>query len=206
MRWLKRRWRPFLVVALAAAIGAGVTFTRGTAFADENPRAPRLTSAQIVDALLFEEGPAAARLSFIDRPLVAWTDELRGIQGGIRSALAADASGFYGASFATAMQSGDPGRVRTALGRLGVSVYSYLEQRYGADRVDDAIRAMGYDMRSSPGEPESMPLFALHIAIAVVAVVVWVVFWAVPSPTVPTDHGLLAERLVNDIAVSLSTG
>src|SRR5688572_2783272 len=125
---IRKQWRSLLVVVLAAAVMLGLTLGRGTAFASTTPR---LSSAEIVDGLLFNEGPAAPYLSSIDRDEIRWTSELRGVQAGIRSAVTTDPTGYYTSAFPQEMQSGDPRAVQKALARLGETVYTYLAQHYG---------------------------------------------------------------------------
>ena len=197
MERLKRRWRPLLVVALALAAGFALTLARGTAFADAQTP-PRLTSVQIADAVLFADGPAAVYLSSLERERIHWTPELRSVQKGITAAIAADGTGYYGSEFAPAMQSGDPRLVQQALGELGATVRTYLEQRFGADQVEEAFRKMDTTSpRPDRSRGDSSPVLVFYVVAVTVAVLVFYILWAIPSPTEPTDQGVTAEKLVN---------
>jgi hypothetical protein len=196
-----------LVVVLAVAVGLGLVFARGSAFATTTT--PSLTSAEIADAVLFNDGPAARYLAAIDREPVRWTDELRSVQAGVRSALAADPTGYYTSAFAVAMQSGDPRAVRAALERLGETVHTYLKQRYGQEKLDDALRVIGADGFMKPPTLE-VEIDVVHVAVtasvAILAVAVTIIILLVVI--IPfrdgSDEGLLeAEKMTNDIAAGL---
>jgi hypothetical protein len=191
-----------LVVVLATAVGVSAMVARGNAFADV--QTPRLTSALIVDAVLFNDGPAAVYLSNVERDDIHWTPELRSIQAGIKATVAAEGTGYYKSEFAKAMQSGDPSLVQQAMGRVSGTVHTYLEQRYGADRVDDALRTMGVsvDPQAAPRDCIDGPVLVFFIAIVVFIAAVF----ALPPTGLSTDQRLAAEKLVNDIAVALRTG
>ena len=206
MGMIRRRWRSLLVIVLAVVAMLGLTLGRGAAFAATTPR---LTSAEIVDGLLFDEGRAARYLSSIDRDGIQWTEELRSVQVGIRPVLAADPTGYYGSAFAQAMQSGDPRAVEKALGRLGETVYTYLAQRYGQGQLDDALRAIGAGPSLRPPVIETelvtvnVAATVSVVAVAVVLITLIVIVVVIPLQGGSTEDRLDAEKMINDIAVGL---
>ena len=132
-----RRWRLITTCVVIAAMVAALVFARGSATSAHET--PRLASAEIVDALLFSEGPGADYLTSMKRE-VEWTEELRGFQRAVMDAIAEDH--YYSEEFAEHMQSGDPLRVQEALNRLAGTVQETLNRLYGPEVINEAFRAV----------------------------------------------------------------
>jgi hypothetical protein len=162
-------------------------------------QAPRLSSVDIADAVLFDDGPAVAYLSSVERSTIHWTAELRSVQTGVRDTLWTDPSGYYRADFATAMQSGDPRLVQQALQHLGTSLRGYLETRYGPAGVDNALRVMGdsYGNQAKPGRDLDSPVLVIVVVLLVVVV------FAAPTPELSEAQTLASEKFVNQVATAL---
>jgi hypothetical protein len=97
-----------------------------------------LTAAQISDAVLFNDGPAAAKLVTMRRPPTQWSADLRDVQSKINEKLTASPG-----SFADSMQSGDPVKVQSALQDLSKIARTVLDDRFGASAVDAALGEFG---------------------------------------------------------------
>jgi SdpC family antimicrobial peptide len=200
---VRKRWRRLVVVVVTVAMVSGMALHRGVASASV---VPRLTSVQIADGLFFNDGRAAPYLSALQRDTIHWTDELRSIQAGIDGALQADTTGYYRSEFPARMQSGDPRRVQQALVRLGSTVRSYLEQRYGATKLDDALRLISPSAAAVPSaQPQDLmsPVVTTDVAVALIFVVVIVVVFAAPTPDVSGNQRLATEQLVGQVAAGL---
>ena len=193
---LTKRGRGLLIGALALAAGIGLSLPLMNASASTRPS---LTSAQIADGVLFNDGPAATYLSNIQREPVRWTPELRSIQAGVQAALAADPTSYFTKNFASDLQSGDPQRVQSGLGKLNRVVHTYLEGRYGKSELDAAARKIGAKINGGVDPNRKQDLDEPVLVIAVVLIVV--VFLFAPDDT--ANATLTHEKLVNDIAVDL---
>jgi hypothetical protein len=127
--------RRLVVIVATLVVATGIAVWRGT-LASAEAGAPRLPASDLVDAVLFCEGPAARYLDPDGRPALVWSDGLRQIQRDVKAAVAATG----GIPLAERLQSGDPGQVDAALKDLGRIVREVLDRRFGRAEVEEAAR------------------------------------------------------------------
>jgi SdpC family antimicrobial peptide len=128
-------WRPLVLLALAVVVGVG--FAAWRAGSVQAAGAPRLKAGEIVDAVLFNDGPAARYLTGLRRGPTAWTEDIRKLQREIKATVEKDPA--FAATFVTQMQSGNPLYTAAAMSRLGVIVRGELDEMYGYRAVDEAV-------------------------------------------------------------------
>jgi hypothetical protein len=193
---LKSHWRSVLVVAVAMMTALTLIGARG-AFAAAKA-APTFTSAEIANAVVFNEGPAAKYVSSNGRPAIKWNRDLRNVQTGVLNAVATDPSL---TEFAAQMQSGDPQLVQQGLQNLGNTVGTFLKANFSTGQVDDVMRSLGVDV--APNVVAQEDLDGPLLFVVVVAIAVFIVFGAqaVMSPS----QQLAAEKRVGALAASLKT-
>ena len=178
MEQMKRRWR-LLIAAVAVITGIALVNQNG-AGASVQTAAPRLTSVEIANAVLFNEGPAAQYLASFQRSPVRWDEDGLVAKGAVLNAIRNDTSGYYSSTFAQQMQSGDPEAIEGALDHLGSTTKDALVQSYGQQRVNDAIAA-------APGvitnEDTNVSLAVVTAIAVIVAVIIVALVFA------PVDQG-----------------
>lgn len=124
------------VVALVAIVAVGLGYA-GQVQADAPAEAPTYQAAELADAILFAEGPAARHLTGLERPKIEWTEEAKRSKDAINEAIAKDEK--WGESFASRIQSGDPNAIAPALHDLGVKSRLALDDLWGRDTMDKAM-------------------------------------------------------------------
>jgi hypothetical protein len=131
---MRIRWRSMVTLGTVLAVVA-VAASRGIASAESEP-APRFTASEIVDAVVFNTGPAARYLTF-PRSATQWTDVMLELRQRVQLAMGADKN--LTTTLADQMQSGDPVLVDEGLARISDKVRVALDVMYGADNVDEAM-------------------------------------------------------------------
>jgi hypothetical protein len=207
-----RRWLLTVALVVGAAVGlASLPRTQSYAGTSE------LTSAQIADGVLFNEGPAAKYLTAVTRDPIHWTAELRNVQSSVKNAVESDRSGYFTSQFVPQMESGDPLAVRSAIRRLGETVRKVLDTRYGKNVVDNALQAVGISIiptgSGTVGGTDNDVAEAVEVAVTLavafntailVSAVLLIAIIFVPPPGDTTSKAQLAEEmLVNKIATGL---
>jgi SdpC family antimicrobial peptide len=198
-----------VIVVLTVAAAVGLASLRSI---PSYAAAPPLTSTQIADAVLFNEGPAARYLTSVDRSPITWTAKLREMQAGVKRALDTDQSGYFRVQFVQQMQSGDPAAVRSALTRLGQTTLNYLETRYGKGEVDTAVRSLGISWQTDAASSSSVEIASnvaavtdvvsvLEVYAIAVAVLIAIIVLAIPGDS--TKAQLAEETFVNKVAAGL---
>lgn len=124
--------------ALLAVVVVGLGYA-GQVQAGAPAAAPVYQAADLADAILFAEGPAARHLTGLERPKIDWTEEAKRSKEAIGEAIARDAR--WGESFASRVQSGDPNQIAPALHDLGVKSRTALDDLWGRDTMDKAMEA-----------------------------------------------------------------
>jgi hypothetical protein len=195
----KAHWRASLVVAVAVVTAISLVATR-SAFATSTRPAPTFSSTDIANAVVFNEGPAAAYVPTVGHANIQWTDQVRGVQAGLLNAIRTDPTGYYSTDFAKQMQSGDPQAVQLGLQNLGATVRTFLEQNYAVGQVDDMLRLLGINVGTNAVSQEDLDGPVLLVVI-VVAVVFFFIGAAEPSP----DQKLAFEKRTSQLAASLHT-
>jgi SdpC family antimicrobial peptide len=136
MAKFNRGWRS--LVPLALAVTAGVAFATWRAGEPvQAAEVPRLKAGEIVDAVLFNDGPAARYLTGLRRGPTEWDEEVRKLQREVKAAVEKDPA--FAATFVAQMQSGNPRSTAAAMSRLGMVVRAELDSMYGTRAVDEAI-------------------------------------------------------------------
>ncbi|GAA5179630.1 hypothetical protein GCM10023322_10170 [Rugosimonospora acidiphila] len=128
----RRRWATVLV---AGALAGAAVVTQSQA-ASAASKVPVFSAAQLSDALMFKDGPAAPYLASLQRDPVKWTDAQRQAERTLDAAISKDPK--WSASFAARIQSGDPNQVRSALNDLAVMARGVLDKLFGPDAIDRA--------------------------------------------------------------------
>jgi hypothetical protein len=111
-------WRPALLATVVAALAIAFVASRSRPM--WAVAAPRFEATQIADAVLFNEGPAARRLTVPRREPMVWDNITRELRVRINTAIAADP--LWSGKFAAGMQSGEPEAVAAATAQLAVLV------------------------------------------------------------------------------------
>lgn len=127
--------RSLIPLALALTIGAGITVWQ--AGSSQAADVPRLKPGEIVDAVLFNDGPAAKYLTGLRRGPTQWTDELRKLQWKIKVGVEKDP--VFAATFVAQMQSGNPLYTARAMSSLGAITRRELNELYGYRAIDEAV-------------------------------------------------------------------
>jgi hypothetical protein len=128
-------WRAMVTLGTVFAVVAVAAWRGGIAMAETEP-APRFTASEIVDAVVFNTGPAARYLTF-PRPAMEWTESIHELRQGVQLAVHADNE--LDATLADQMQSGDPRRVDEGLARIADKVRTVLDAMFGTEDVDAAM-------------------------------------------------------------------
>jgi len=132
----RKVWLGLLVLVLATvSVGFGA---RGQAAANWPAPPPRYQATQLSDAILFNDGPAADRLVFLQRPPTRWTPGLRQAQSAINLELVRRGAWSDGA-IAQRLQSGNPVAVRDGLVTLVTLAREVLNRQFGKATVDAAV-------------------------------------------------------------------
>jgi hypothetical protein len=209
----------FVFVVLATAVAVALYTSK--AHATEVTKTPRMSGAQLADAILFHDGPAAkylTRTGQVGRPDVR-TQE---VEQQVNSMFQTDQS--FSSRFAADIQGGDRQKVRNALNDLGQRVRSILDKVYGAKVVDGAtVKAAAALNTSTKDSPVSSPndtylatqnvaqididievAAALALDLALVLVVL-VAITLIAAPTMVNSHASLAvDQYVNSVAADLA--
>ncbi|HZM78817.1 MAG TPA: hypothetical protein VFC19_24070 [Candidatus Limnocylindrales bacterium] len=214
------RWRPFVLLALATLIGVGFAAWRSGSV--QAAGAPPLKAGEIVDAVLFNDGPAARYLTALRRGPTQWTEELRKLQREIKATVEKDPA--FAERFVAQMQSGNPLYTSAAMSNLGRIVRDELDEMYGYRAVDEAVAKLdeGFGEQRLASVQDQAAVqnnefaydngndvwLAVDVAVAVeVAVAVAVALVAVAIDFTPheySDRTMLAhEVFINHLATDL---
>jgi hypothetical protein len=156
--FVRRRRSPLLLVVITAISLLMYSYARA---ADGTGRAVatrhRFTGAELVDGLVFLNGPAA-RVIWSPDLLTQFKDDINR-QSPERSRVRADLTSdpAFLATFADEMQSGSPIRVHRAISGLGTRLRAAFAAVYGADRLaatDRVAKRYAGDMRRLTGSPD----------------------------------------------------
>jgi hypothetical protein len=132
----RKAWLGLLVLALAT-VSLGFA-ARGQADPGWPSGPPRFPATQLSDAVLFNDGPAAYRLVYLERPPTRWTPALRRAQSAINTELTRRGS-WSDAMVGQRIQSGNPVVVRDGLVTLVTLAREVLNQQFGKATVDAAV-------------------------------------------------------------------
>jgi len=135
MARFQRFRRSLIPLALAVAVGIGFAVWR--AGSSQAAEVPRLKAGEIIDAVLFNDGPAARYLTGLRRGPTSWDEELRKLQQEIKAAVEKDPA--FAATFVAQMQSGNPVYTARAMSSVGVIVRRELDEMYGHRAIDEAV-------------------------------------------------------------------
>lgn len=215
--------RGLLVAAVFTTVISLFVYT-SSAGAATPQRAPRYTAQALADAILFADGPAAARLLDTGRPQVTMTKAMLRTEQSVNAMLRQDRP--FAASFASRVQSGDRTQVAAALGELGARVHVILNQQYGAAKVDRDVRTSAAAIATAGAKAKSAApdsgtvnvnqtinvnyfyaAAALYGAVAVLILLVLVCPPCVASPVggPNADSQLAVDEFVNGVAQNLRT-
>lgn len=189
-----RRWLP---VALVAVVTAGL-FTAGQVRAATPRETPAFTAAQLSDGLLFNEGPVAGYLRELDRPAPERTEDAQRAATAINKAIEADPK--WAASFADRLQSGDPKRIEPALNELASLSRTVLEELFGKESVDQAVRDLDQVIKKDGDEEFKDFFFHTQVALYEHHVLLLYFYWFVDTPTLALEPGNQGE-LMQEIAI-----
>ncbi|MEJ3745594.1 hypothetical protein WEI85_20170 [Actinomycetes bacterium KLBMP 9797] len=132
----RKVWLGLLVLALAT-VSLGFA-TRGQADPGWPSGPPRFRATQLSDAILFNDGPAAYRLVYLERPPTQWTPALRQAQTALNAELTRRGSWSEG-YISQRVQSGNPVVVRDGLITLVALAREVLNREFGKETVDAAV-------------------------------------------------------------------
>ncbi|MFG2051987.1 hypothetical protein ACGFIW_31710 [Micromonospora sp. NPDC048935] len=133
----RKVWLGLLVLALATvSLGFGA---RGQADPGWPAPPPRYRATELSDAILFNDGPAAYRLVYLERPPTQWTPALRQAQGALSSELIRRGT-WSDAMIVQRIQSGNPVAVREGLVTLVALAREVFNRTFGKETVDSAVR------------------------------------------------------------------
>jgi hypothetical protein len=184
---------------VGAALAAGIGITGRVAAASADP-APAFRAVDLADAVLFDDGPAAAYLVGFERPGNTWTDPARRHRAAVNDAIEADQR--WARSFASRLQSGDRMAVDSALLDLAVLARAQADRLFGKDAVDKVIEAAHNGeilVALTPPTRQTSLDYLIQVTDAVIAV------YTVVSSLTSEPARLLQDRLVNEIAAHLAT-
>jgi hypothetical protein len=125
-------------VVVVAALGFG--YAAQASSAAPTPGAPRFSAVDIVDAVAFNQGPAAQYLGDLERPTIQWTPDVVRTREVINSAILSNTA--FAQSFATRMQSGDPVQITAAVDELSKFSREAMNNWLGKDNVDRALSSI----------------------------------------------------------------
>lgn len=128
---LKKRWHVMVSMLVIVTLGAYTSAT--SASADPVSSAPRYTAVQLVNGILFADGPAAPRLKAIHPRGVKHNADLRRFENRVDGAVAADSA--FATRFVADAQSGDNSRVQSALHLLGTKISPILADQIGQKKA-----------------------------------------------------------------------
>jgi hypothetical protein len=132
----RKIWLGLLVLVLATvSLGFGARSQADTGWPAPPPRY-RVT--ELSDAILFNDGPAAYRLVYLQRPPTRWTTALRYAQGALNAELARRGS-WSETMIVQPVQSGNPVAVRDGLVTLVSVAREVFNRTFGKDTVDSAV-------------------------------------------------------------------
>lgn len=128
---LRRRWHVLVSMLVIVSLGAYTS----VASASTNPAfsSPRYTAVQLINGILFADGPAAPKLKAIHPRGIKHNADLREFENRVDKAVAADPA--FATRFAIEAQSGDNGRVQSALRSLGGKVTPILAGQIGQKKA-----------------------------------------------------------------------
>jgi SdpC family antimicrobial peptide len=196
----RRLW----LVALVAALTAGLVWA-GQGWAAPARRAPAFTATQLSDGLLFNDGPVAAYLAKLDRPQPERTEDAVRAAAAINKAIEADPK--WAATFAARVQSGDPRQIEPALNELARLSRTVLEELFGRDTVDQAVRDLGQVIERDGDEEFKDFFFHTQVALYEHHVLLLYFYWWVETPTIAYEPGnrgeLMQELAIRTIAENL---
>lgn len=130
-RFLRTRWHVLTILALVAALAAYTS--RSGADASTIPPAPRYTAVQLVNGMLFADGPAASRLKVIHPSGIKHTAQLKKFKKLVDTAVAQDKA--FSKSFRAQLQSGDDAKAQSALRKLGGKIKPIINKLVGQQKA-----------------------------------------------------------------------
>jgi SdpC family antimicrobial peptide len=216
---MKRRWRLGAVLAVATSLAVAYALP-GQASA-ETSRVPAFSAVPLADAVLFQVGPAAQYVKSLNPDPHPWTEAMTASQRAVDAYIERDPK--WGAVFARRLQSGDPVQVDRALADLGSLTRRALNDTFGRERIDDAIRAVNdaiikerllrasaidFENAMDVGSDvwiETDVAVAVEVVVAVVVAVVLVVAWDLPDEMAKVAQ-LQKELIVKTVAEKLQVG
>ncbi|MEU6074696.1 hypothetical protein [Micromonospora sp. NPDC047074] len=132
----RKVWLSLFVLVLATvSVGFGA---RGQANPGWPGGTPRFTATQLSNAILFNDGPAAYRLVYLERPPTRWTVTLRLAQNVLNAELTRR-GGWSEAYISQRVQSGNPVLVRDGLVTLVGLAREVFNREFGKETVDAAV-------------------------------------------------------------------
>ncbi|MEU5960362.1 hypothetical protein ABZ777_04065 [Micromonospora parva] len=132
----RKIWFGLLVLALATvSLGFGA---RGQADPGWPGPPPRHRVTELSDAILFNDGPAAFRLVYLQRPPTRWTSALRYAQSALNAELTRRGT-WSDVMIGQRVQSGNPVVVRDGLVTLVALAREVFNRTFGKETVDSAV-------------------------------------------------------------------
>ncbi|MCX4387612.1 hypothetical protein OG777_11795 [Micromonospora peucetia] len=132
----RKVWLSLFVLVLATvSVGFGA---RSQANPGWPGGTPRYTATQLSNAILFNDGPAAHRLVYLERPPTRWTPMLRLAQSALNAELTRRGAWSDG-YISQRVQSGNPVLVRDGLVTLVALAREVLNREFGKATVDSAV-------------------------------------------------------------------
>jgi hypothetical protein len=183
---LRRRWK--LAIPLVIACGVLVAYQSQAHAAANGGSAPAFSATQVADGVMFDNGPAAAYLTSLNRPYPPPSTQTTAIESAINAAISASPQ--RAASLQTELQSGDPNQVQNALAQLGSITVPVLDQMFGPQAVSQAATTLvgqinGHDLIDALGVGTQLANYAGdYVYVDNAAVAYNVVFVACAAVTV----------------------
>lgn len=132
----RKVWVGLLALALTTvSLGFGARSQAAPGWPSAPPRYP---ATQLSDAILFNDGPAAYRLVYLERPPTRWTQALRQAQSALNAELTRR-GGWSDAYVSQRVQSGNPVVVREGLVTLVALAREVFNREFGKETVDAAV-------------------------------------------------------------------
>jgi hypothetical protein len=137
-RVLRLKWKIVLSLAIICAIA--FAYQNHAHAATGGGNAPAFSATQLADGVLFDNGPAAAYLTTLNRPVPPSSSQTTAIENNINAAITANPT--LASSLQTEFQSGNPNEVQTALSQLGSLSLPILDEMFGSSEVTQAASTL----------------------------------------------------------------